>query len=188
MKSAHLRLQSSQRVIWQSSLTPEGREARANLHREVGVSDGTQPQKRAVMFDGSGRVSTLIGYDSQVVMRSGVARIDCQRDAELRCGNVGASRSHQRHTEIVVRFGVLRIDRDCPLKLFERVLELPVILIQQPEIVVNFDSPVVLLEERPVMYERVVEIGDLLIVERESEVIRGRQARRLRRHGCRLGR
>ena len=77
-----------------------------------------------------------------------------------------------------MRLDVLGIDRDRPLKLLDRVVPLPAILVQQPEVVVHFGARVVLLEQRAVVRERVVEVADALIVEREAEMILGRRRRR----------
>ena len=59
-----------------------------------------------------------------------------------------------------------------------RTLVLPVVAVQQAEVVVDFGACVVLLEEPPVLRQGVVEIADALIVDGETEVIGRRRRRR----------
>jgi flagellar basal body P-ring protein FlgI len=84
-----------------------------------------------------------------------------------------------------VRLHVFRVDRNRPLKLLYRIVGLAVSLVEQAKVVVDLGAGVVLLEQRAVMRDRIVEIADALIVERQAEVIlrrrRGRWRRRFRR-------
>jgi len=50
-----------------------------------------------------------------------------------------------------VSFQVLRIDRDRPLKLFDAVIELAAIGVQQPKVVVHLRAPAVLPEKRTIV-------------------------------------
>ena len=50
--------------------------------------------------------------------------------------------------------------RDRLLELLHRVVQLSAVLIQQPEVVVHLGARVVLLEQRPVVRQRVVEVAD----------------------------
>ncbi len=114
----------------------------------------------------------------QIDERFDVARIGRQRDPEFRGGVLQPVAAHQRHTEVVVRFHVPRIDRDRPLELLDRFVVLTAVLIQQSEIVVHLGARIVLLQQRSVLHQRVVEVADALVVERQPEVIRLRSDRR----------
>ena len=87
-----------------------------------------------------------------------------------------------------MRLHVLRIDRDRALELLDRIVALAALLVEQTEIVVNLGAGVVLLEQRAVVRQRVVEVADALVVQREAEVILGRSRRRRRRRRRRLRR
>jgi len=72
---------------------------------------------------------------------------------------------------------MLRIDRDGLLKLRHRLSALTALLVQEPEVVVNLGAGAALLEQRPVVRDRIVEIANALIVEREVEMIVGLRRR-----------
>ena len=193
-------------------LSAERREACADLGRQVGVRDGPEPQKRAIVLDGHGGVAAFVGDDREVVVRPGVARVEHdgaaqqvsrvgdapgralherkvhhrldvarfggERDAEFRRGRVELAAAQQHDAEVVVRPHVVRVDRNRALKLPLRFVGLPMVLIQKAEVVVHLGAAVGLLEQRAIVRERVVEIADALVVEREAEMIGSRRHRR----------
>ena len=177
----------------------------AYLRREFGVRDGSISQERSVVLNRSGGVTTFIGDDREVVVRTGAARIDRQgaiqqiprvgdsslralhqrkvdqrldippidaeRDAKFGGGRAHLIGAHQCDAKVVVRLDVARIDRNRPLELLDRIVGLPAILIQQPEIVVDLGAFIVLLQQRPVVRQRIVVVADALVIQGETEMI-----------------
>ena len=126
-------------------------------------------------------------HEREVHERLDVARIRGQRDAELRGGGIRPARAHVGDAKIVVRFHGPGIDGDRPLKLLDRVVQLIAILIQQAEVVVHLGVRVVLLEQRTVLRERVVEVAGALEVQRPPEIVHRRRRRCRRRSRLGLG-
>jgi hypothetical protein len=78
-----------------------------------------------------------------------------------------------------MRRRVLGGERNRPLELPDRVVQLSAVLIEEPEIVMGLSALVVLLEDRAILRDRVLVVADPLIVERQTEMILRRRRRRL---------
>ena len=76
---------------------------------------------------------------------------------------------------------VPRIDGDGLLKLRDRFSPLSTLLVQKAEVVVNLGARAVLLEQRTIVRDRVVEVADPLVVERKAEMIVGLRRRHVGR-------
>ena len=85
---------------------------------ELGMGDGAEPQERAVVLDRRCRVAALVGDHREVVVRSGVARIDGERAPQqiARVGDAAARPLHERQVD--ERLDVARIggQRDAELR------------------------------------------------------------------------
>ena len=132
-------------------------------------------QRAVQQIAGIGNTALRALDQREINQRFDVAAVGTESDAEFRGGLAHLVGAHQRYAKVVVRLHIVRIDGDCPLKLFDRVVLLTAILIQQTEIVVHFGALVVLLQQGAVMRERVVVIADALIVDRQTEMIFSRR-------------
>src|SRR5438445_5386276 len=78
--------------------TPQCRQPRADLDREVAVRHGPEAEKRPVVLDGGRPVATLVGDDGEVVMGAGVPGIDFDGAAQElpRVGETASGLVHER--------------------------------------------------------------------------------------------
>ena len=117
-------------------------------------------------------------FSRQVHQRFDVPGIDIKRDRQLNSGVVELPGAQVGHAEIVVGLYISRIECNGAAELAKRIDGVPAVLVEEPEIVVDFGARIVLLEQNPVLSEGAVEVAHPLVVERERKMIRCRRRTR----------
>jgi len=97
---------------------------------------------------------------------------------ELSHSLVPSSLHQQRDAEVIVRPGIAWLEGNGTVKLTRGVLEKPLLLVQEAQIVVRLRVEFVSLEEGEVMLPRVFEIPCAVIPQREIEIRVGRRGGR----------
>lgn len=113
----------------------------------------------------------------EIDQRLDVVRVERERLAQFGPGLIEPAGGEMKDAEIVVRLHVPGIENERPFELGLRATLVSAIAVQQTEVVVYFRSRVTLLEEHPVLRERVVVVAHPLVIQSQPEMIRGRRRR-----------